>query len=220
MHYKIKGMEIRSENSAKPVADAAAPLVSWLSCREFTPLALDFGCGKLRYTHHLAKKSECLGVVDSEVQLTRLQFIDGKYTSVRNYIERKWPQCRIHKLEDVWKNPLHNYNFVLCANVLSAIPCPKARARSLRSIHSALSEKGRVLFVSQHTNSYFTMAQRKPNACLHLNGWIIGSKTVPSYYGVLNRDSVIRLITRYGFSIVDAWIEGQSNYVLASKDGR
>jgi hypothetical protein len=217
MHYIIKGIEIRSENSAKPMANAAASLVSWLSSRQFTPSALDFGCGKLRYTHYLAGKSERLGVVDSDVQLNRFQAVDGEYTSVKTYIQRKWPACAIHELKAFWKNASYYYHFVLCANVLSAVPCPNARAKSLRSIYTALPESGQVLFVNQHTNSYFTQARNNPRALMHLDGWIAQSRATASYYGILNKESVIRIIGRFGFVVEEAWVDGQSNYVLASK---
>lgn len=217
MHYKIKGIEIRSENAAKPIANAAAPLVSWLSARPFTPSALDFGCGKLRYTHYLANKSNRLGVVDSDVQLNRLQIINGEYTSVKQYIEKRLLGCMIHELNAFWKNPFQEYHFALCANVLSAIPCPKARARSLQAIHTSLSQNGQVLFVNQHTNSYFTAARDNPAAVAHLDGWITKSKATASYYGILNKQSVIKLVGRFGFVIEKAWVEGQSNYVLAQK---
>jgi hypothetical protein len=218
MRYKIKGIEIRSENAAKPACDAAVPLVSWLHNRKHTPSALDFGCGKLRYTHHLAKKSTRIGIVDSEVQLTRIQRIAGKQTSVAEYAKKKWPSCRIHRLEEFWMNSSYSYNFILCANVLSAIPCAKARARSLRSIHTALHKNGQVLFINQHTNSYFTEVQKKTTTRLHLDGWIAQSRNGVSYYGILNKDSVIRLISRYDFTVERAWVEGQSNYVLAKKE--
>jgi hypothetical protein len=218
MRYRIKDIEIRSENAAKPATDASACLVEWLRDREYTQSALDFGCGKLRYTPHLAKKSKRLGIVDSEVQITRNQIIDGGYTSVHEYVRRKWPQCRIHVLEEFCKNPSHRYHFILCANVLSAIPCPKARAMSLRAIYNALLSNGQVLFVNQHSNSYFKEAPKKPNTRLHLDGWIVQSRGGASYYGILNKDSVIRLVVRYGFSIDKAWVEGQSNYVIASRE--
>jgi len=217
MNYIIKGTEIRSENSAKPMNCAAAPLISWLASRQFTALALDFGCGKLRYTHHLAERSKVLGVVDSEVQLNRSQIINGEYTSVKAYVKKRWPKCRIHDLKAFWLNPMYDYQFILCANVLSAIPCPKARAKSLRSIHAALSKDGKVLFVNQHTNSYFSKAKRNENAVMHLDGWILTSGSVASYYGILNKETVIKLVHRFGFIVEKAWIEGQSNYVLAFK---
>jgi len=220
VHYKISGIEIRTENAAKSATDTSNGLVTWLNRREYTPSALDYGCGKLRYTDHLAQRSKHLGIVDSEVQITRMQRIDGQYTSVQEYVKKKWPGCRIHILEKFWNDPSDLYDFVLCANVLSAIPCPKARAKSLRSIYAALRPKGQVLFVNQHTNSYFTKVRKRPSTSLHLDGWITQSRGAASYYGILNKDSVAKLIVRYGFVIKEAWVQGQSNYVVASKEKR
>lgn len=216
MRYTINGTEIRSENAAKPAADAAAALVRWIRGRDRTPSALDYGCGKLRYTAHLAKRSNSVGIVDSEVQITRKQRIHGEYTSVEDYAKRKWPSCTIQNLPDFWKQSALRYHFVLCANVLSAIPCPRIRAKSLRAIRAALGDHGRVLFVNQHTNSYFTEVRKKRSTRLHLDGWIAKSKSGASYYGILNKDTVVKLVLRFGFCVEEAWVEGQSNFVLVS----
>ncbi len=217
MHYKIKKIEIRSENAAKPVSDAAAYLVNWLNNRKNTLSALDYGCGKLRYTRHLMHRSTRIGIVDSEVQLTRKQLINGEYTSVELYAKEKWPSCKIYKLEEFWTEIPHRYNFILCANVLSTIPCQKVREKSLRAIHAALTKNGQVLFANQHANSYFTQVRRKPTTRLHLDGWIAYSKNGAAYYGILTKKFLSELIPKYGFSVKNAWINGQSNYVLAER---
>jgi len=217
MRYRIKGTDIRSENAAKPAVDAAAYLVQWLLSRDETLSALDYGCGKLRYTHQLAQRSKHIGIVDSEIQLTRTQRIDGVYTSVQDYAKKTWPTCTIQTLKDFWKKSKRRYNFVLCAHVLSAIPCPRTRGKSLRAIYAALEHEGHVLFVNQHTNSYFTEIRKRPSTRLHLDGWITKSKAGASYYGILNKDSVVKIASRFGFSVDKAWIEGQSNFVLVSK---
>ena len=217
MRYRIKGTDIRSENAAKPATDAAAYLVDWLHKRDRTRFALDYGCGKLRYTQHLAHRSKHIGIVDSEVQLTRTQRIGGKQTSIVEYAKITWPSSTIQNLKDFWKQSAHRYHFVLCAHVLSAIPCPKTRARSLRAIRAAVEHNGRILFVNQHTNSYFTEVRKRQSTCPHLDGWIAKSKAGASYYGILNKDSVVKLVSRSGFSVDEAWIEGQSNFVLVSK---
>ena len=147
MRYKIKDSEIRSENAAKPAIDAAAFLVNWLRKRESTPSALDYGCGKLRYTAHLAHRSKHIGLVDSQVQIERTQRICGEYTSVKVFASQRWPGCTIQNLIEFWSCPARRYDFVLCAHVLSAIPCPKARAKSLRAIRAALTRGGHALFV-------------------------------------------------------------------------
>lgn len=211
MRYRFKDSEIRSENAAKPASDAAAFLVNWLRKRYFTPMALDYGCGKLRYTAHLAHRSDHIGLADSQVQIERIQRICGQYTTVKAYAARRWPGCSIQNLTEFWTRPAHSYDFILCANVLSAIPCPKTRAKSLRAIRAALTRDGFVLFVNQHTNSHFTEVRKRPSSQPHLDGWIVKSKYGVSYYGILNKDAVIKLATRYNFKVEDSWKEGQSN---------
>ena len=215
MHYDVQGKVIRSENAAKPVFDVAMPLVHWLRERQETPSALDYGCGKLRYTEHLTFRSGGIGICDSRIQLTRAQVVHGKPTTVTDYAKRRWPHCRIHVLEEFLLNQPRKYHFVLCANVLSAIPSRTVRSKSLRAVRRAMTKGGRVLFVNQHTNSYFTEIRQRPSTESHLDGWISETNGHFSYYGILNKDAVVTLATDHGFAIVEAWIDGQSNYVLA-----
>jgi hypothetical protein len=219
VHYNAKGMLVKSENAAKPMADAAGPLVEWLRGRPVMESALDYGCGKLRYTPYVAARSRYLGLVDSSEQLDRVQRIDGVETTVRQYAKEKWPGCRIYELTEFWKGVSHTYDFILCANVLSAIPCPKVRARSLRSLRRGLTPRGTVLVVNQHTNSYFKEASSRPEAIAHLDGWLLPSRGGASYYGILTKDKVVELLKRHGFVIAQTWIDGQSNYVLAGRGG-
>ncbi len=217
MHYRVKGILIKSENAAKPVRRAAGPLVEWLKQRPYTVSALDYGCGKLRYTLHLAARSRDLGMTDSTVQLDRIQRINGRKTSVRQYAHERWPACRIYDLRQFWEGIPHCYEFILCANVLSAIPCPRTRARSLLALRGALAPSGTLLVANQHANSYFAEARQKPEAFAHLDGWVLQSRSGAAYYGILNQDSTIKVLTRFGFAVVDAWIDGQSNYVLVNR---
>lgn len=217
MHYKIKGLLIRSENTAKPIMDAAGTLVEWLSQRPQTRSALDYGCGKLRYTAHIADRSRYLGIVDSTEQLDRVQRITGIITTVRKFAKKKWPGCRVYDLHQFWEGIHHAYDFILCSNVLSAIPCPKVRARSLRSISRSLAKGGQLLVVNQHTNSYFCTVRRKPETASHLNGWILHSRKGGAYYGIFTKDITITLLKRFNFKVLEAWIDGQSNYVLVNR---
>jgi 2-polyprenyl-3-methyl-5-hydroxy-6-metoxy-1,4-benzoquinol methylase len=214
MHYPIHDIVIHSENAAKPESDAARPLVDWLAQRDETPSALDYGCGKLRYTHNLASRSRRIGICDSNVQLTREQIIHGVRTSAQAFAKGNWPDCRVHILEEFLRSQCRKYHFVLCANVLSAIPSQRIRARSLRAIRNTLTTNGQVLFVNQHTNSYFTLIRQKPTTRPHLDGWISETNGHFSYYGILNKVAVETLATAHGFGIVESWNDGQSNYVL------
>jgi hypothetical protein len=217
MHYRVKRMLVKSENAAKPVTHAASPVIEWLKQRPYTRSALDYGCGKLRYTSHLAAKSRHLGITDSSVQLDRIQRIGGRATSVRQYASECWPNCHIYDLVQFWQGIPCSYGFILCTNVLSAIPCPRIRAKSMRAIWAALKSHGRLLVVNQHSNSYFTETRHKSEAYAHLDGWLLRSRNGAAYYGILDQESTIKLLTRFGFAVVDAWINGQSNYVLAKR---
>lgn len=199
--------------------DAAGPLIKWLKQRPYTVSALDYGCGKLRYTPHVAARSKELGIADSTVQLDRIQRLGGRTTSVQQYARKRWPACRIYDLTQFWQGISHFYDFILCSNVLSAIPSPKIRAMSLRSLHASLSPNGTLLVTNQHTNSYFGEARQSPNAFDHLDGWVLRSRngSAAAYYGILNKDSTIKMLVQFGFSIIEAWIEGQSNYVLVKR---
>jgi 2-polyprenyl-3-methyl-5-hydroxy-6-metoxy-1,4-benzoquinol methylase len=223
MKYKIKVKDkpdyitIDSQNAAKSFKTPASALVKWLRKRDITPSALDYGCGKLRYTHYIAQRSKHIGIVDSKVQLKRTQWIHLQKTSVETYAGKIWPSCTIQYLEDFWKQPARHYHFILCANVLSAIPSTKVRAKSLRAIHESLEPEGQVLFVNQHTNSRFTEIRKRQCTTPYLDGWIANSEGRASYYGILNKSSVIKLVSRFGFYIDQAWNENQSNFILVSK---
>jgi len=214
MHYRLRGLTIRSENAAKSPAEASAALVAWIRTNVRARNSLDFGCGRLRYAPHLAARSTRLTIVDSAEQLDRKIKTQRRVTSVREIAVRRWPDCRVLTIEQAWIGFPERYDFVLCANVLSAIPSRTIRRRSLRSIRASLAPGGRVLVVNQHTNSYFTQARARPDAAHHLDGWILPSTRGAAYYGVLSRDKVVRILRGHGFEVIDAWIEGQSNWVL------
>ena len=217
MRYKVGKFEIRSENAAKPVGQAAKPLLQWL--RKMKPMraALDYGCGKLRYSDAVARKCRNFALVDSEVQLDRLQKLGRNKTSVRKYARKRWPRCRILTVEQFHRDR-RKYDFVLCANVLSAIPDETVRSKTLTRLASALRGKGRCLFVAQYQNSYFKKVAASPLAIPHLDGWVLRTKRGSFYYGLLDRQRLTELVAEHGFRIQEAWAESQSAYVLAGKD--
>ena len=218
MHYRVRGLQIRSENAAKPMSQPLGSLVTWIKTMKRVGSALDYGCGKLRYTSYLASKCSSLGIVDSKVQLERRQTLAGHTSTVRDYASKHWQGCRIYDLEQFWAGIAHKYSFALCANVLSAIPSGPIRRRSLQALHNTLSKGGLLLVVNQHTNSYFTKLPSRKGSFAHLDGWVTPSKGHASFYGILRRDEVSRTLMRHHFSIQNAWTEGQSNFVLARKD--
>jgi len=217
VHYKINGDVIKTENTAKSMVEKSGSLSRWLLNREFSENALDYGCGKLRYTKYLAERSNVIGIVDSKIQLEREQLIDGSYTTVKKYVSTRWPRCKVYELKTFFDNINDKYDFVLCANVLSAIPCALIRELSLKSLHNCLSDNGRMLVVNLHTNSYFREVLGRESTIKHLDGWIAKSKKGSAYYGILTKDYTIGLLEDCGFFPIEAWVHGQSNYVLVGK---
>jgi SAM-dependent methyltransferase len=214
VRYKVRGFEIRSENAAKPKAQTAKPLVRWLKNMGEVRAALDFGCGKLRYSEFLARKCEVLTLVDSAVQLDRRQRLGGKETTVRQYAQKQLPRCRILSVEE-FSRDRNKYDFILCANVLSAIPDRRIRSSALRRLGSAMRNTSQCLFVSQYRNSCFKEMAASPNALPHLDGWILRTPRGSFYYGILNRDGLSRLVLSHGLRIKKSWTEGESAYLLA-----
>jgi hypothetical protein len=219
VHYRAKGLEIRSENAAKPMTKPASPLRHWLGEIQEVSTALDYGCGKLRYSGALARKCSTLTLVDSEVQLSREQQLGRTRSTVRQYARRHWPKCRVLNIDQFGRDR-RTYDFVLCANVLSAIPDKRVRSITLLKIASVLGKAGRCLFVAQYRNSYFKKVAASPNAIAHLDGWILETRRGAFYFGTLNKQRLTNLLIRHDFLIEKEWIEGESAYVLARrKDG-
>lgn len=217
MHYKVRNLEIRSENAAKPLAQRAKPLARWLGKLDPVRAALDFGCGKLRYSGVLAAKCAVLTLVDSKVQLERLQKVGRKETTVRHYARSHWPRCRVLSAEE-FERDQKQYDFVLCANVLSAIPNRNIRSAVLMRLAAALRSGGRCLFVTQYRNSYFKKVAASSAATGHLDGWILKTRRGNFYYGILNKEKLVGLIAAAGFRVKEAWVEGESAYALAGRE--
>jgi hypothetical protein len=217
MRYRVGKHMIRTENSAKSPKEAAKPLVKWLTQHVHVRAALDYGCGRLRYSGVLARHCSRLGLVDSPNQLDRSTTVSGAATTIRQLALRTWPSCSVYTIADFWAGVSERYDFVLCANVLPIIPSKAIRQRTLQAIRVCLAPAGRLLVVNQHTNSYFTQARKHPKAQDHLDGWVLASPKGASYFGLLPLKKTIHLLESNDFVIHDAWIEGQSNYVLAGE---
>jgi hypothetical protein len=155
-----------------------------------------------------------LTLVDSEEQLARSQLLDGERTSVRQYVRRHWRHGRVLSTGE-FALRTERYDFVLCANVLPVIPDPKVRARALRLLAERLHPQGRCLFVVQYRNSYFNTIPQFPGAKYHLDGWLVPrNQNATSYFGILPPDRLQQIVTRQGFTVLQAWVEEQSAYVL------
>jgi hypothetical protein len=214
LRYIVNKTQIRSENAAKSPVQYSKYLKNWILQYDKVGLSVDYGCGKLRYANHLRKISKHTVLVDSKIQLTRTQTLFGINTSVRDYVKKNWKTCEVQYAETFSENNVAD--FILCANVLSAIPSLYARTKMLSKIESCLKPKGQCLFCTQYTNSYFTMIAQSQKSKKHLDGWIFQSRNGAYYYGIINCKKM-RAILEKIFSIIDVWREGQSTYALVQK---
>jgi 2-polyprenyl-3-methyl-5-hydroxy-6-metoxy-1,4-benzoquinol methylase len=216
MRYKVKGQEIRSENTAKSVLQASQYLKRWISNHEIVDDALDFGCGKLRYSITLASCARKLTLVDSEVQLSRNQIIEGKRTSVYDYVNSHFSHVRVLNFEAFLLDH-QKYDLVICANVLSAIPIVKIRSRVLKSILHRLKLTGKCLFVNQFRDSYFKKISKSPFSKSYLDGWLRITPNGNFYYGIFPKEKLENLLSKHGFSIYKSWEIKDIAHVIAQR---
>src|SRR5260370_18491853 len=121
MRYKLTaGVEIRTENAAKPESQPSKFLLKLLSDLPRVGSTFDYGCGKLRYQRAIAGVTDVLALVDSDVQLSRLQLLRGKETSIRNLFKKS---NHVEVYSDVEFQELKNrFDRGFFINVLSVIP--------------------------------------------------------------------------------------------------
>lgn len=212
LNYIINGTTIRSENAAKPHTMPSSYLCSQIKKINKEGVALDFGCGKLRYSEQLINKFESVTFVDSKRQLERNQVVRGIKTSVFDYVSKHYGNANVVPFEDV-HDIEKKYDFILCSNVLSAIPCLETIDSVITSIKKLLKENGEVMIVNQYKSSYF---KRYEGGTKHLYGYIYKNSKQSSYYGLLDESIVSGICLRNGMAIVKSWNRAGSSYVVAS----
>jgi 2-polyprenyl-3-methyl-5-hydroxy-6-metoxy-1,4-benzoquinol methylase len=198
------------------MSQASATLVDWLRAQKRFGRALDYGCGKLRYSGFLAENSKSLTVVDSRFQLEREQIIAGKSTTIRRYVRQTWRRTNVLEISEFLRCR-SSYNFILCANVLSAIPSRSVRSQVLKSIRARLATNGRALFVVQFRNTSYRDLRKRREARRYLDGYLLRTWKGTFYYGLIPPTKLKRILTTAGFKVEESWIEGESAFVLTHK---
>jgi 2-polyprenyl-3-methyl-5-hydroxy-6-metoxy-1,4-benzoquinol methylase len=177
---------------------------------------LDLGCGKLRYTIPLSRPGKRVVAVDSEVQLSRIQIIAGQRCSIRKYAALNLPNVEIYSTQQTqWRRA--QYDYILCSNVLSAIPCYRVRKQLLTEVRGLLKPNGVLLVTTQHRNSYFKLWLRDPRAESYLDGFLVSLRHGASFYGLIPPKTLKRLSARCGLRVIEAGSIGETAYVLAGR---
>jgi SAM-dependent methyltransferase len=213
-HKLASGIEIRTENTAKPESQPSKFLLDLIASLEHVGTTFDYGCGKLRYQRAIADTTDVLAVVDSEIQLSRLQVLRTKETSIRNIFKQS---NRIEVYNDVEFQKLDTrFERGFCINVLSVIPSYSRRRKVLDLIHRKLKHDGECLFVVQYRNSDFTRMRKMSNAQPWLDGFIIDSFRGYSFYGLIQPDRLEASLKRAGFRIRETKLHEGSAYTWAN----
>jgi hypothetical protein len=215
MRYKLpSGIEIKTENAAKPESQPARFLLDLFTDLSHAVSSFDYGCGKLRYQRAIAETTDVLAIIDSEVQLSRLQLLRRKETSIRDLFKQS---NRIQVYNDVQFQELNTrFERGFCINVLSVIPSYRRRRQVLDAIHKKLTPRGECLFVVQYRNSDFTRMKRMPNAKPWLDGFLIDSLRGYSFYGMISPQRLERALKRAGFRIRETKLNEGSAYTWAT----
>lgn len=215
MHYKINGIIIQSENAAKSAKQQSKEILEWLKKQNKVRRALDYGCGKLRYSKELNSICEELFLLDSKIQLERTQLLFDEKTNIYNYVKKYMPTTKIIPAQYIEKLKI-KFDLVLCINVLSSIPTQRSRIKVIKNIGSLLKCTGKALFVTQYYDTFFSNALKNPNIIKYNDGWI-SKNTINSFYGLIYPKDLESLITKNNLKIKTKWKASKSIFIEAGK---
>jgi len=214
MHYKIGSKLVKSENAAKSIKQPNRNVINFISSIPYDVVALDYGCGKMRYTIPLANKVRKVIAIDSAEQIYRKQNINSQYTSIYNYAYDNMNNVFIYDINSQdWKK--HKYDIVFCTNVLSAIPTDDIRVEVLKNIKGCLSSNGYVYLCVQYRNSYFTQYNTRDDIEIFNDGWIIKNKSAYAFYGILPPQKLLDLCKLASLHVYNMYLHDGSVYVMA-----
>lgn len=212
MHYNIKGFCIQSEYAAKSAKQQSG---DWINSQNKVINALDYGCGKLRYSKELNNICKNLYLLDSKVQLERIQLLFEEKMSIVDYTKKRFPNATIIAAEDYDKIKV-KFDLVLCVNVLSSIPTWSSRNIVIKNIASLLKNNGKALFVTQYYDTFFTKSLNNPANIKYNDGWISKGK-FNSFYGLIGPVELEEAIIKNDLFVINKWKASKSIFIEASK---
>ena len=191
MHYRFRGLELKTENAAKSPCQASKWLLGLLpNLGDRKAIALDYGCGKLRYTIPLSRHVKHVCAVDSREQLQRTQRIGGKQATLEQYARSFLRNVSLVEISSpCWRRK--RFDLVLCSNVLSVIPRRVERLLVLRELRRVIKPGGRILVSTQFRNSHFSGWRQASNATWTGDGWLVRGVRGASFYAIIPRRETI-----------------------------
>jgi hypothetical protein len=215
MRYKLRnGVEIKTENAAKPASQPSQFLLRLIEELPHVTSTFDYGCGKLRYQVAITDKTDTLALVDSEIQLSRVQVLRTEKTSIRTIFRGSNQILTFNDSEFANVNTKFDRGF--CINVLSVIPSVRYRKTVLEVIQGRLRRGGECLFVVQYRNSDFNRMKAMTNARPWLDGFLVDSLRGHSFYGLISPVRLEASLKRAGFRICETTLNEGSVYIWAT----
>lgn len=214
MHYNIGDITIESELAAKPVSQTNKAILSLINTFPANSRVLDYGCGKLRYSIPLADRVSSVVAIDSLFQVEKQQQIGSHYISPKDYNKDNLLVCDLD--DPIWRSNI--YDFVLCTNVLSAIPFDSYRAQVIKNSYEVLDCDGSLIISIQYRNSYFNTYKKRKDVIPYNDGWLI-KKTVKKYafYGAPSDTTIMNLCYKVGFQHCEAKHRDGTYFITAQK---
>ncbi len=216
MRYKFKGVELKTENAAKPYRQRGRWLVDQISQIPPNAIALDYGCGKFRYTIPLAQRIRRVCAVDSSFQIEREQQIANRRTNLREYARKCLKNVSVHEIgSDGWRRL--RFDFIPCANVLSVIPHKSNRLKVLCDLRRVLKRNGQLLALTQFRNTYFRQWGEDPNATWTRDGWFVKGARGASFYAIIPPKKLSQLCRVAGLVVSRMGSKGETGFVFAKR---
>lgn len=217
MKYQVMdNIIVDSSRTAKSYLQQSSRVIDLINSFEYVPNILDYGCGKMRYSLSLNDKCAQLTIIDSELQLGKIQMIHGEKSSIRSFVKGKYPEIRVMNNDEILKDNV-KYDIIFCSNVLSAIPDTVVRSQLLSTIHDKLKDNGKAYFITQYTNSFYCQLKKRENSFQYLDGILCPSNGRASYYGIIGKEKLRELLELHRFNIQKVWNVDQSTYAEVSR---
>jgi len=136
---------------------------------------LDYGTGKLRNSLYLLRRNINVHILDSELQLSRLNKDDLRLFE------------KIYRIGDIIN---YNYDIILCSFVLNVVPEPSMREEILSTIHSLLKKNGILVLEVRREKGIM----KNKNMISYNNGYAIGKGDIKTFQKPYSKLEVTQLL--------------------------
>lgn len=216
MHYLINNVIVKSENAALSTSQTNKIVLKYIDNLPGKINILDYGCGKCRYSLQLSQKASHITLIDSQVQITRTQTIHSAKTSVELFAKNNLKNASVYYIEN-FDFSKQQFDFILCSNVLSAIPDKSTREKLLDNIYNILLDNGTALITVQYRNSYFNTYNNRNGVEKYEDGWLIKKNNSFSFYGIIYPEQLIEMCLNANLKIENAYKNDGSIYLTVAR---